>query len=83
MEKLKPNQAIYYKDWKNNDKLLPARVLRCKRVWCIISILKPKTLNDWETWEVEIDDCIPTDDFTISKFDPIFGYMIEWKKESA
>ena len=83
MEKLKPNQAIYYKDWQNNDKLIPAVVSRCKRIYCFISVLKPNSLNDWETWEVNIENCIPTDDFTMSEFHSIFGYMIEWKKESA
>tara|TARA_Y100000401_G_C8261071_1_gene193337 strand:- start:316 stop:582 length:267 start_codon:yes stop_codon:yes gene_type:complete len=79
MEKLKQGQEIYYKDWQNNDRLIPAYVLRCKRVWCTVAILKGKSLNDWETWEVEIEDCIPTNDFSIGKRHEFFGHMIEWK----
>jgi hypothetical protein len=42
-------------------------------------MLKGKSLNDWETWEVEIEDCIPTNDFSIGKRHEFFGHMIEWK----
>jgi|TARA_Y100000015_G_C2390330_1_gene89770 hypothetical protein len=84
MCKLKKGQAIYYKDWQNNDKLIPARVVRCKKAYCYIDVLKPNSMNDWETWEVNIEDCLPTDHFTISKFHEFLGYMIDWKnKESA
>ena len=70
MEKLKQGQEIYYKDWQT-EKLIPAYVLRCKRVWCTVAILKGKSLNDWETYEVLTEDCIPTNDFSISN-------IIEW-----
>ena len=73
MEKLKQGQEIYYKDWQNNNRLIPAYVLRCtKRVWCTVAMLKGKSLNDWETYEVLTRNCVPTNDFSISK-------MIEWK----
>jgi len=81
MQNITRNQTVYYKDWTDNDKIYPAKVVHAKRKYCFISVLV-RGENDWETWEVNISDCEPTNDFKIIRpAGGIFGEMIEWKKE--
>jgi hypothetical protein len=82
MAKLQTYETVYYKDWTDNDKIYPARVIHCKRIWVIIDVLVVEHGNTWERWEVEIEDCTPTDDFKVVK--PLgdwLGHMVEFKKE--
>jgi hypothetical protein len=82
MAKLQTYETVYYKDWTDNDKIYHARVIHCKRIWVIIDVLVVEHGNTWERWEVEIEDCTPTDDFKC--FRPagdFLGTMIEFKKE--
>ena len=81
MAKLERGQKVYYKDWTDNDKIYPARVIHCKYRYVIIDVLINKLSNKWERWEVNIEDCKPTDDFDIVK--PLgawLGEMIQYKE---
>ena len=79
MAKLERNQTVYYKDWTDSDKIYPAKVIHCKYEYVIIDVLV-KGMNVWETWEVNISDCKPTDDFGLVRND-VFGWCIDYKKE--
>ena len=59
---------------------VPAIVERVKRVYADVKLLaNPRTLNDWEYWEVPIEDLIETDDFEIVT-KPLMGDVILWIK---
>lgn len=77
MRKFERGDKVYYKDWTDNDKIYPAWVQHCKYRYVILSVLV-EGANVWETWEVNISDCTPTDDFGLVKTD-WFGWMIKWK----
>ena len=82
MAKLQTYETVYFKDWTDNDKIYPARVIHCKYRYVIIDVLMNNFGNTWERWEVNIEDCTPTDDFKV--FRPagdFLGSMIEFKKE--
>jgi hypothetical protein len=81
MAKLNRGQTVYYKDWTDNDKIYPAKVIHCKYRYVIIDVLVVDNGNTWEAWEVNIDDCTPTNDFKVVK--PLgawLGNMIEFNK---
>ncbi len=81
MAKLERGQKIYYKDWTDSDKIYPAKVIHCKYRYVIIDVLINEHGNTWERWEVNIDDCKPTDDFNIVRPAGSFlGNMIQYKK---
>ena len=82
MAKLQTYETVYYKDWTDNDKIYPARVIHCKYRYVIIDVLVVEHGNTWERWEVNIEDCTSTDDFKVIK--PAggwLGHMVEFKKE--
>ena len=82
MAKLQTYETVYYKDWTDNDKIYPARVIHCKYRYVIIDVLVVEHGNTWERWEVNIEECTPKDDFKV--FRPagdFLGSMIEFKKE--
>tara|TARA_S200002703_G_scaffold22767_1_gene19506 strand:- start:10939 stop:11190 length:252 start_codon:yes stop_codon:yes gene_type:complete len=80
MAKLERNQTVYYKDWTDGDKIYPAKVIHCKYRYVIIDVLV-KGLNIWETWEVNISDCKPTEDFEIIRpVGSLLGDMIQYKE---
>tara|TARA_R100001377_G_scaffold55818_1_gene33112 strand:- start:8100 stop:8363 length:264 start_codon:yes stop_codon:yes gene_type:complete len=81
MAKLERGQKIYYKDWTDNNKIYPAKVIHCKYRYVIIDVLLNELSNVWKRWEVNIEDCEPTDDFNIIR--PLgawLGEMIEFKE---
>jgi hypothetical protein len=81
MAKLERGQKVYYKDWTDNDKIYPARVIHCKYRYVIIDVLINELSNKWERWEVNIDGCKSTDDFDIVR--PLgawLGDMIQYKE---
>jgi len=81
MAKLERGQKVYYKDWTDNDKIYPAKVIHCKYRYVIIDVLINELSNKWERWEVNIEDCKSTDDFDIVK--PLgawLGEMIQYKE---
>lgn len=80
MDKLERGQKVYYKDWTDNDKTYPAKVIHCKYRYVIIDVLV-KGENIWETWEVNISDCKPTEDFDIIRpVGGLLGDMIQYKE---
>lgn len=80
MAKLERGQKVYYKDWTDNDKIYPAKVIHCKYRYVIIDVLV-KGMNIWETWEVNISDCKPTEDFDIIRpVGGLLGHMIQYKE---
>ncbi len=82
MAKLQTYETVYYKDWTDNDKIYPARVIHCKYRYVIIDVLMNNFGNTWERWEVNIDDCEPTDDFKIIRpAGGLLGSMVDFKKE--
>jgi hypothetical protein len=81
MAKLERGQKVYYKDWTDNNKIYPAKVIHCKYRYVIIDVLINELSNKWERWEVNIEDCKPTDDFDIVR--PLgawLGEMIQFKE---
>ena len=80
MDKLERGQKVYYKDWTDNDKTYPAKVIHCKYRYVIIDVLV-KGENIWDTWEVNISDCKPTEDFDIIRpVGGLLGDMIQYKE---
>jgi hypothetical protein len=81
MAKLERGQKVYYKDWTNNNKTYPAKVIHCKYRYVIIDVLINEVGNTWETWEVNIEDCKLTEDFDIIKpMGGLLGNMIQYKE---
>ena len=81
MAKLERGQKVYYKDWTDNNKIYPARVIHCKYRYGIIDVLINELSNKWERWEVNIEHCESTDDFDIVR--PLgawLGEMIQYKE---
>ena len=81
MAKLERGQKVYYKDWTDNNKIYPAKVIHSKYRYVIIDVLINELSNKWERWEVNIEHCEPTDDFDIVR--PLgawLGEMIQYKE---
>jgi len=81
MAKLERGQKVYYKDWTDNNKIYPAKVIHCKYRYVIIDVLINELSNKWERWEVNIEHCEPTDDFDIViPLGAWLGEMIQYKE---
>ncbi len=81
MAKLERGQKVYYKDWTDNDKIYPAKVIHCKYRYVVIDVLMNDFGNTWERWEVNISDCKPTEDFDIIRpVGGLVGNMIQYKE---
>jgi hypothetical protein len=81
MNKLDRGQTVYYKDWQGSGRIYPAKVIHCKYRYVIIDVLINNLGNTWERWEVNIEDCEPTDDFKIVRpVGSFLGDMIQYKK---
>tara|TARA_R110000803_G_scaffold66418_1_gene127922 strand:- start:184 stop:447 length:264 start_codon:yes stop_codon:yes gene_type:complete len=84
MAKLQTYETVYYKDWTDNDKIYPAKVIHCKYKYVIVDVLVVENGNTWERWEVDIEDCEPTKDFKIIR--PAGGWlgeMISYKEKNS
>lgn len=70
-------KAAYYTGEGQN---VPAIILEKKRVWATVDLLKDGSINNWERWEVPIEDLNETNDFEI-KTNPIYGAVCIWRKK--
>jgi|TARA_R100000081_G_scaffold51100_1_gene24652 hypothetical protein len=59
------DQTVYYIDWQNKYKKIPAVVVDVRRTWATVKL--NVGIFKWELTDVPMEDLEPTDDFTVTK----------------
>ena len=70
------DQTVYYIDWQNGNKKIPAVIKTVKRTWADV-YLKQEGIFKWKLTEVPMEDLEPTDDF-VTGHDPLCGRLFSW-----
>jgi len=61
---------------------VPALIIEKKRVWATVYLLNEGSTNQWESWEVPIEDLIETNDFFIAPLsNAVTGNVLLWRKK--
>jgi hypothetical protein len=71
------DQTVYYIDWQDNYKKIPAVIKTIKRTRADV-YLQQEGIFKWELTDVPMEDLEATDDFT-SKRDGLIGRSITWR----
>ena len=74
------DQTVYYTDWQDNDKKIPAVVVDVRRSWA--TVVLNVGIFKWELTDVPMEDLEPTDDFT-STTGKVLGSVrsLVWKND--
>ena len=73
----KKDQCVYYIDWQNNNKKIPALVVDTRRSWATVRL--NVGIFKWELTNVPMEDLEATNDFT-TKRNSLIGRGIIWNK---
>ncbi len=65
MKSIKKDQTVYYIDWQDNNKKIPAVVVDVRRTWATVQL--NVGIFKWEITDVPMEDLEPTDDFYVTK----------------
>ncbi len=74
------DQTVYYIDWQDNNKKIPAVIVDVRRSWATVQL--NVGIFKWELADVPMEDLEPTDDFT-STSGKVFGSVrsLVWKND--
>jgi hypothetical protein len=76
----KKEQCVYYIDWQNNNKKIPAIITNTRRSWT--SVILNVGISKWELTDRHMQDLEATDDFTVNRHSlyPKIDVDITWNK---
>ena len=74
------DQSVYYVDWQDGNKKIPALVVDTRRSWATVRL--NVGIFKWELTDVPMEDLQATNDFT-TKRDPLIGRSIVWNDQEA
>lgn len=72
-------QTVYYIDWQDNDKKIPAVVVNARRSWATVRL--NVGIFKWELTDVPMEDLVPTNDFT-TRHSSLIGTAVIWKENN-